>query len=40
MGDCPECHFKGNVVTQSQQRGIVVHSTYNSLVEDNIVYAV
>jgi hypothetical protein len=40
MDDCPNCIFKGNAIENSQQRGIIIHSTHNTLVEDNVLYNV
>jgi hypothetical protein len=40
MGDCPECEFTGNAVVNSQQRGIVIHSTHRSTVMRNVVFGV
>jgi hypothetical protein len=40
MGDCPECEFLGNAVVNSQQRGIVIHSTHRSTVMRNVVFGV
>ena len=40
MDDCPNCVFKGNAIENSQQRGIIIHSTHNTLVEDNVLYNV
>jgi hypothetical protein len=39
-GQCPQCIFKGNAVEHGTQRGIVVHGTHYSTVEQNIVYDV
>jgi hypothetical protein len=39
MGDCPACEFIGNAVVNSTQRGIVIHSTHNSKVVRNVVFA-
>ena len=38
LGDCPLCEATGNVVYNTQQRGITIHSTHRSVVQDNIVY--
>ncbi|KAK1742392.1 hypothetical protein QTG54_006957 [Skeletonema marinoi] len=40
LSDCPTCLFKNNVVENSQQRGIIVHSTHSSVVEGNVLYNV
>ena len=40
MQDCPECVFRGNAIENSQQRGIIVHGTHNTRVEDNVLYNV
>ena len=37
-GDCPTCIFRGNVVTQSNNKGLTVHGTHHSLVDRNVVY--
>ena len=38
IGDCPDCVFRGNVVTQSVNKGITVHGTHHSLVDHNVIY--
>jgi len=40
MGSCPDCLFKGNAIENSQQRGIIVHGTHDTRVEDNVLYNV
>lgn len=37
MAQCPECLFKGNAIEFGQQRGIIVHETHLSTVEDNVL---
>ncbi len=37
-GDCPQCVFRGNVVTYGTNKGITVHATHHSLVDRNVVY--
>ena len=39
-GDCPECIFRGNVVTEGNNKGITVHGTHHSLVDRNVIYDV
>lgn len=36
MGGCPTCLFKGNAVEYSHQRGLVIHGTHLSTVEENV----
>ena len=40
LRDCPECLFENNAVENSQQRGIIVHGTHRSTVENNVLYNV
>eukprot|EP01084_Bolivina_argentea_P243509 408211_1 len=40
IGDCPECRFRGNVITKATNKGITVHGTHHSLVDNNIIYNV
>ena len=40
LHDCPDCLFKNNAVENSQQRGIIVHGTHQSQVENNVLYNV
>jgi len=40
LHDCPTCLFKNNVIENSHQRGIIVHSTHSSVVEGNVLYNV
>ena len=40
MENCPDCLFRGNAIENSQQRGIIVHGTHNTRVEDNVLYNV
>ena len=40
LHDCPTCLFKNNAIEGSQQRGIIVHGTHSSIVEENILYNV
>ena len=35
---CPSCLFKGNAIEDSHQRGIIVHGSHNTLVEDNVLF--
>jgi len=36
MNQCPDCILRGNALEFSQQRGIVIHETHLSLVENNV----
>lgn len=38
MKQCPTCSFKGNVITKSVNKAIVVHGTSGARVESNVVY--
>lgn len=38
--DCPRCLFLGNAIENAHQRGIIVHGTHSSTVEDNVLYNV
>jgi parallel beta-helix repeat protein len=38
--DCPACLFKGNSVTDSKQRGIIIHGTHRSNVRGNVMHHV
>lgn len=40
LQDCPTCVFKNNAIENSHQRGIIIHSTHSSLVEQNVLYNV
>lgn len=40
LGDCSDCLFKNNAIENSHQRGIIIHGTHNSVVDDNILYNV
>lgn len=40
LHDCPTCLFKNNAIENSHQRGIIVHSTHSSVVEQNVLYNV
>ena len=35
---CPDCVFRGNAIEHGSQRGIIVHGTHRSVVEDNVLY--
>lgn len=37
MSNCPDCLVKGNAVEFGQQRGITIHGTHLSTVEDNVL---
>mmetsp|Transcript_7462 Transcript_7462/g.10983 ORF Transcript_7462/g.10983 Transcript_7462/m.10983 type:complete len:1688 (-) Transcript_7462:558-5621(-) len=37
MQSCPECLFKGNAIEYGHQRGIIVHGTHLSTLEDNVI---
>ena len=38
--ECPECIYRNNAIENSQQRGIIVHDTHLSTVENNVLYNV
>jgi len=38
MEECSDCIFRGNAIENSQQRGIIVHGTHKTRVEDNVLY--
>lgn len=38
--DCPSCLFLGNAIEDSHQRGIIVHGTHRSLVQDNVLHLI
>ncbi len=40
MEDCPGCLYKNNAIENSHQRGIIIHGTHGSTVEDNVLYNV
>ena len=40
LEDCPTCLFKNNAIEGSHQRGIIIHSTHTSTVEENVLYNV
>lgn len=40
LHDCPMCLFRNNVIENSHQRGIIVHSTHSSVTEGNVIYNV
>jgi parallel beta-helix repeat protein len=40
LHDCPDCLFKKNAIEGSHQRGIIIHSTHSSTVEENVLYNV
>ena len=40
LSECPNCLFKNNAIENSHQRGIIVHSTHLSVVEQNVLYNV
>jgi hypothetical protein len=40
MQKCPTCLLRGNAVEHGHQRGIVIHGTHLTVVEDNVVYDV
>ena len=37
MGASPESIFKGNAIENSQQRGIIIHDTHLTTVEENVL---
>jgi len=38
VGVCPECTFKGNAITDSNNKAISVHETHQTLVDRNVVF--
>ena len=40
LGECPDCLFRNNAIESSQQRGIIVHGTHLTTVENNVLYNV
>lgn len=40
LSSCPKCEFSNNAIENSHQRGIIVHGTHESLVENNVLYGV
>lgn len=40
MEDCPNCLYKNNAIENSHQRGIIIHGTHRSRIEENILYNV
>ncbi|KAL7542580.1 hypothetical protein ACHAXR_011906 [Thalassiosira sp. AJA248-18] len=40
LSDCPTCEFSNNVIEHGHQRGIIVHGTHRSLVENNVLWDV
>eukprot|EP00551_Chaetoceros_affinis_P006400 CAMPEP_0203682988 /NCGR_PEP_ID=MMETSP0090-20130426/47288_1 /ASSEMBLY_ACC=CAM_ASM_001088 /TAXON_ID=426623 /ORGANISM="Chaetoceros affinis, Strain CCMP159" /LENGTH=1506 /DNA_ID=CAMNT_0050552109 /DNA_START=94 /DNA_END=4614 /DNA_ORIENTATION=+ len=40
MKDCPDCLYKNNAIENGHQRGIIVHGTHRSTVEENVLYNV
>jgi len=40
LHDCPTCLFKSNAIEGSHNRGIIIHSTHSSTVEENVLYNV
>ena len=40
LSDCPDCEFYNNAIEHSHQRGIIVHGTSRSTVENNILWDV
>ncbi|GMI01353.1 hypothetical protein TrVE_jg13034 [Triparma verrucosa] len=38
LNACPECEIKGNSVSDGWNKGITVHGTSSSLVQDNVVF--
>jgi hypothetical protein len=40
LNDCPDCLFDGNAIETSQFRGIIVHGTHRSIVENNVMWDV
>eukprot|EP00985_Skeletonema_marinoi_P024316 scaffold16804_cov299-Skeletonema_marinoi.AAC.1 len=40
LSDCPDCEFSGNAIEHGHQRGIIVHGTHSSAVENNVLWDV
>jgi hypothetical protein len=40
LNDCPDCLLEGNAIETSHARGIVVHATHRSVVQDNVLWNV
>jgi len=40
LKDCPTCEFSNNAIEHSHQRGIIIHGTHSSLVENNVLWDV
>jgi hypothetical protein len=40
VNDCPSCLLQGNAIVNGCNKGITVHGTHSSMVEDNVVYNV
>jgi len=38
LGVCPDCLLQNNAIENSQQRGIIIHGTHLSTVENNVLY--
>jgi len=38
VGVCPDCAFKGNAITDSNNKAISIHETHQSLVDRNVVF--
>jgi len=38
VGVCPDCVFKGNAITDSNNKAISVHETHQTLVDSNVVF--
>jgi len=37
LSSCPSCEFLNNAVEHSHQRGIIVHGTHQTNVENNVL---
>lgn len=40
LGECPDCLFRNNAIENSHQRGIIIHSTHRSIIDNNVLYDV
>eukprot|EP00547_Thalassionema_nitzschioides_P005356 CAMPEP_0194200236 /NCGR_PEP_ID=MMETSP0156-20130528/930_1 /TAXON_ID=33649 /ORGANISM="Thalassionema nitzschioides, Strain L26-B" /LENGTH=1934 /DNA_ID=CAMNT_0038925209 /DNA_START=189 /DNA_END=5989 /DNA_ORIENTATION=- len=38
LEDCPDCEFSGNAIEHGHHRGIIVHGTHRSTIENNVLY--
>lgn len=40
LSDCPNCEFSGNAIEHSHHRGIIVHGSHRTTVENNVLWDV